>query len=473
MWIKKRTAGTQPGWAGLPAVLFLFALLAVATTEQVRAEDGGEDATSFRAALDIGGALQFEFLAAPGKAYTVEAQHADGSWVALFGPVYGNGTRIKEFVSPQESYADFRLDVESIADLGHAPDSVIGHAYSLNYGTKFSGIQFSSEDECSVEDANGIDRVISYSYQKTQPDIAQLMLDFGEAGGVEMIEMNFERGRIGEFSSLLSRPGRRDFKSSGTFRAGADVATVGQPVSLVGSRFVFRDNGTVSVITFSTDFSGSLSGQGGDTEVISYTYDVSSWPEALLTIQLTSAEETHAYQLSFNGRGSGIFVRRSFVDGIQTDTDRGKFSGKGSGDPDDDGKGEGQSQNECPAPKSLAGRTLQASVGGKVVTILLNGAGTGSILKRMPNGRVTLEPFTYSYSQESCTEGLLTIVSPTGSGDELQVFELDFTTESGGTCVRKRYEDGSLDDSDDGNFTLSEDDDDLVREDDEGGDDDA
>ncbi|MFT4548125.1 MAG: hypothetical protein ACI9MB_002076 [Verrucomicrobiales bacterium] len=470
MWNNERIVGTQLGWAGLPAILSLFFLVTLSLLGSIRAEDGNEPAApQLRTALDLDGAVELTFFAQKGKVYSLEALGAEGVWKKIFAPVYGRNRRVTEFVNAADGYLEFRLDIGTLADLGDAPELVIGHRYSLNYGTQLIGLQFNSHTEGLAEGANAIDRPFTYNFEKTQPDHGQLVMNFGDGGATETLTMVFERGRIGIFSSELSRPGRRDLKRSGTFRAGADV-TVAQPTSLVGSRFLFRDRGMTSVLTFTTNFSGSLSRQGGDTEVISYTYDVSSWPKALINVELTSAIETHAYQLSFTGRNSGVFVRRKVSGGRVTDTDRGKFSGKGRADPDDDGKG--NSKPECPAPDSLAGRTLQARVGGNTVTILLNGAGSGSILKRLPNGRVALEPFTYSYTKESCSEGLLTITSPTGTGDEVQVLELDFNTEEGGSCIRKRYEDGTLDDSHEGSFSLSEDDDDLVNEEEGGHDDD-
>jgi hypothetical protein len=213
-----------------------------------------------------------------------------------------------------------------------------------------------------------------------------------------------------------------------------------------------------SVITFTTDFSGSLARQGGDTEVISYTYDISSWPEASLTLGFPGSDEVHEYTMNFIARNAGAFFRRIIKGGKVTDTDRGKFSGKGADDKDDDGKGGGNTETECLAPLSLKGRTLQAWVGEEAVTILLDGSRSGHILKKLPHGRVALQSFTYVYKKEGDKEGLLTITLPTGGEDEVQVFELDFTSTAGGRCVRKRYEGEALDDTDKGPFKLSDDD---------------
>ena len=66
----------------------------------------------------------------------------------------------------------------------------------------------------------------------------------------------------------------------------------------------------ITTANFITDFSGSLSRQGGASEIISYTYDISSWPEVSLVISPIGSEETHDYPLVFNARNSGIFERR-------------------------------------------------------------------------------------------------------------------------------------------------------------------
>ncbi|MGI9239349.1 MAG: hypothetical protein ACR2RV_01030, partial [Verrucomicrobiales bacterium] len=89
MWSNERTAGTQLGWAGLPAVLLLFGLLGLIVPGTGSAEENGADAAKLRADLAIGGALKLEFFAAEGKAYTVEGESADGSWAQVYGPVYG------------------------------------------------------------------------------------------------------------------------------------------------------------------------------------------------------------------------------------------------------------------------------------------------------------------------------------------------------------------------------------------------
>jgi hypothetical protein len=240
MWSNKRTAGTQLGWAGLPAVLFLFTLL---VGHVQAADDDGGDALALRTAFSISGALEIDFFATKGNAYIVEGQIADGSWKRVHGPVYGTDEQVQEFISEEDRFQAFRLDVQSLADLGDAPMGLIGHAYVLNYGSKLTSLQFNSESTGVAEGVDGVDQVFSYTYEKTQPDIGQLVLNFGGTVGVESVVMEFERGRVGVFASTLSREGRRDFKSSGTFRSGADLSLPEAPLPLIGTRFVFRDRG--------------------------------------------------------------------------------------------------------------------------------------------------------------------------------------------------------------------------------------
>ncbi len=461
MWSNERTAGTQLGWAGLPAVLFLLGLLTFCFPVDSRAEDGNDnqDAAKLRAGFDIRDAVEVEFFAEQGKVYTVEARGAGGDWSAFYGPLYGGGTEVGRRVANPAGFSEFRLVVADLAPLGHAPSDLEEHAYSLNYGTKVTGFSFGLEGLGIAKSPDGAQRGFAYSYRKTRPDVGELVLEFD--GGVrEAITLNFHHGRVGDFHSVVSREGRRPRKASGTFRAGGDVSAdnATAPQTLEGSRFMFRDRGMVSVINFITDFSGSLSRQGGDTEVISYTYDISSWPEVSLVVTPAGADETHDYTLVFNARNSGMFERRIIRDNRVRDTDRGKFSGKGEADEDDDGKGGGDTEPECLAPDDLEGRTLQARINGKVATIVFNGPGAGTILKKRANGRVILQPFTYTYSRESCKEGLLTMTLPKVSGDEVQVYELDFTTAGSGKCVRKLYEEEELDDTDNGTFSLSEED---------------
>ena len=453
MWSYKRTAGTQLGWAGLPAVLFLFWLLGSGVSF---AEDGKEDAAKLRAAIGIHDALEIEFFAEVGKIYAVEAQSADGTWVDIYGPVYGKGAVVEGHVLGATEYADYRLEVIDLAGFGHAPSELDGHAYSLNYGSKVVGLTFVGDAAGIVTGQDGIPQGFAYSYQKTSPEAGKLSIEFAD-GRNEELSLRFYHGRVGTFGSEVARDGQRARKSSGTFRAGGDVNpdNAVPPLSLEGSKFIFRDRGMTSILTFTTDFSGSLSRQGGDTEVISYTYDISSWPEASIMVALAGTDVTHEYTLNFAALNAGTFMRRVFDGARIKDLDRGKFSGKGIDDGDDDGKGGGDTEGDCLAPSSVKGRTLQASVGGKVVTILLDGANTGSVLRQLGDGRVALQAFSYTYKKLSATEALLTVTLPTGSGDEVQVFELEFTSKSEGNCERRRYKDDELKSTEDGDFTLS------------------
>ena len=460
MWSPKRTAGTQLGWAGLPAVLLLFGLLSfLSLPQQVAAEDANEEAAKLRAGFDVGGAVEIEFFARRGEAYTVEGQAPFGAWMPFYGPVYGRDELVRALVANPAGFAEFRLSSEDLAPLGEAPADLEGHAYSLNYGVKMIALVFDEEGGGVAKAQDGSQREFDYQYEKASPDVGELVIEFAD-GGSERLTMTFFRGRVGSFLSEVPREGRRPRRASGSFRAGGDVSPRGAvaPRTLEGSQLIFRDRGMITTANFITDFSGSLSRQGGASEIISYTYDISSWPEVSLVISPIGSEETHDYTLVFNARNSGIFERRLIRGNRVRDTDRGQFSGKSKADADDDGKGGGDTKPECLAPDRLTGRTLQTTIGGQVTTILLSGSSTGSILKRRPNGRVTLQPFSYSYSKESCDEGLLTLTLPRLSGDEVQVFELDFSSGSGGSCVRKLYEGDELDETEEGNFSLSEED---------------
>ena len=459
MWSHKRTAGTRPGWAGLPAVLFLSGLLALALPERAPAEDGDLDGTKLRIALGIRGGVEVEFFAERGNAYTVEAQRRGGEWGVVYGPVYGRGAGVRATLAEGEEALAYRLRTEPLGEIGNAPQLLEGHSYSLNYGSKLVGLHFATLEEGVASAQDGTQRGFSFNYQKLEPDLGELVIEFADASR-EVLDLRFFHGRVGFFRGAFVPDGRGEHRVSGTFRAGNDVRpeSAVAPPSLEGSRFIFRDRGMNSVIRFTTDFSGFLIRAGGAAEIISYSYTPGAGGSASVELAFPYSGETHQYALEFRARHSGAFTRRINGAGALRDTDRGKFSGKGAEDADDDGKGVSRTESDCIAPESLHGRTLQATIDGKVVTILLDGAGTGSILKRRGRG-VALQPFRYTYSKEGASEGLLTITLPSGDGeDEVQVFELDFTDRKGGDCVRKRYDDGKLEATESGSFTLSADD---------------
>jgi len=460
MWSNERTAGTRLGWAGIPAVLSLFLLIFLVFPGSSFAEDGKEDDAGLRTKLDIRGALQIEFFAARGSVYSVEAQSGEGAWRVVHGPVFGRDEDVVATLAGVEGAVAYRLKSGGLAGLGQAPLSLEGHAYSLNFGSKVIGLHFATNDGGVASGQDGLRLGFSFFYQKIEPDLARLAIDFSD-GAREELELRFWHGRIGIFQGVSTSTSGRERRSSGTFRAGADVdpANAIAPRSLEGSKFVFRDRGMNTVISFTTDFSGFLVQAGGAPEIITYNYDPSAGSSASVDVAFAESSEVQQYAMEFRARNSGGFTRRVIRGGELRDTDRGRFSGKGDEDEDDDGKGGGNTESDCIAPESLRGRTLQATIDGKVVTILLDGAGTGSILKRRENGRVALQPFEYTYSKEGDREGLLTLTLPSGGGeDEVQVFELDFTSRRSGDCVRRRYEDGDLDDTGSGSFTLSADD---------------
>ncbi|MGI9243497.1 MAG: hypothetical protein ACR2RV_22040, partial [Verrucomicrobiales bacterium] len=426
-----------------------------------RAEDGNGDQTNLRTKLGIRGALEVEFFAARGSAYTVEAQSADGAWRPVFGPVFGAGEIVSAIVGGTEGSVAFRLKPQGvISGSGLAPQELEGHSYSLNFGGRVLGLHFATNDGGVASSQDGLRRGFSFTYQTTKLNRAELAIEFSDGSGEEL-ELNFWRGRVGVFQGVSTSASGREHRASGTFRAGADVAPQNAvaPNSLEGARFIFRDRGMVAALTFTTDFSGSLTRAGGVPQFISYNYEPSEGASASVEIVFPNSSEVHHYALEFSARNSGGFTRRIVRGGAVEDTDRGKFSGKGAEDEDDDGKGGGNTETDCIAPDSLQGRTLQANIRGKVVTVLLDGAGTGSILKRREKGGVALQPFEYTYSKQSDREGLLTLTLPSGAGeDEIQIFTLDFVDRRRGDCVRKRYEDGALDATDSGSFTLSADD---------------
>ena len=337
----------------------------------------------------------------------------------------------------------------------------------MNYGSSAVGFLFATADQGVATGQDGEARGFSYTYRKTQPDVALLVLEYSD-GTVEEISQTFWDARVGVFQSSVARgEGRRPRRTSGSFRAGDSVEPEGAvpPQRLEGSSFIFRDRGMATQLTFTTEFSGTLSRRGGSAEDFRYSYDLSASPSASLLIALSSSGESHEYVMRFGARDSGVFVRRVIRGGKLWDTDRGQFSGRGA---DDDGHdhdhGLGDTERRCPAPKSLEGTTLKVRIGGTVTTIVLNGRGNGVILQRRPNGRVSLQPFTYKYSKESCDEGQLTITLPGGDSDEVRVFELDFTARGRGDCVRKTYEDNELDDTDPGTFTLEDNDSERPRD---------
>jgi len=446
----KRIAGILPGWAGLPAVLFFFLYLSL--TNSVRAEDGNEVSPALRAQLGIRGALEIEFSAEQGSAYTVEAQTVDSDWVVIYGPVYGEDRTVLDFVPLTTRYIAYRLQVEDIAEMGHAPAELSGHTYSLNAGVPV-GYFFATEQEGIETDREGHQRGFTYTYLKTTPDKAEVSINYVD-GGITEVALLFREGRVGTFESTISREGRRDRRESGTFRAGNDVdpENAEPPVSLVDTHFVFRDRGMTMELAFETETTGSLSRQGGDAEVYSYTYDVTPWHEAILVV-FPGAGERHEYTMTFGARNSGMFVRHVIADGQLRDTDKGKFSGRKKDK--EDGSGGGDTEPECLAPEKVEGRTLKTVINGSEVTIILDGANTGSVVIRLANGRVSFKPFSYTYSKESGSEGNLTITFPTGGGEDVEVFELDFQTPGSGSCIRKRYESEELDDTDRGTFSLS------------------
>lgn len=461
MWSIERAAGTRLGWAGIPAVLFAFLVGTFPLTHPGNAcgEEIGQDSNRLRTALDIGGALQVEFMAERGLVYTVEGQATEGEWLAIYGPVYGSGATVTDFVPGGGGSIAYRLKVERLADLGRAPQGVEGRTYALNYGANAVGFLFATADLGVATGQDGTSRGFAYHYEKSRPDVAGLHLEFQD-GSVETITMTFWRGRVGTFESSIPREGRRPRSVAGTFRAGGDVSP--QPAlplsSIRGSSFIFRDRGMAVGLEFTTGISGRLVFPGVD-EPVRYRYDASAWPEASILITLDGSDESHEYTLNFAVRNSGAFVRKVRQGGQLKDTDRGHFSAAGADrehdhdDDDDDGEPRRETERRCLAPDSLEGTTLRVTIDGETVTIVITGANSGGILRRRSNG-VSLQPFSYTYSKESHTEGLLTITLPGGESDEVRVLELDFKTTSSGKAVRKCYEDGELDDTDEGTFTL-------------------
>ena len=371
--------------------------------------------------------------------------------------MYGKGEPVEAFVSAAGEAVAHRLVVQDLADLGHAPGDLIDHGYTLNYGGRVGSLTFLNGNFGVAKDQEGSARGFSYTYKKTAPDEAELALEYQD-GSLENFVLDFWQGRVGNFHSSIPRDGRRPRKQAGTFRTGYDIGAenASPPQALAGSNFVFRDRGMVTEIEFGEEGTGKLT-RLGKSQDITYTYNASE-EEASVEVSIPGSGETHDYAMSFDARNSGIFVCRIISGNRVRDIDRGQFSGRGADDDDKDGAEDGGDTEEtCLAPNSLEGMTLKVTIDDVETTILLSGANTGGVVKTLRNGRVTLVPFTYSYTKEGNKQGNLEIEFKRADGGVLKhVFKLDFTSLGGGSVDRDRYEDDDLDDTQSGTFSLED-----------------
>ncbi len=428
-----------------PAVLLAAVLLSLAPA-------GPALADRF---LEIRPGVEIAFPTQRGNAYLMEISTDLEHWLPAGPFCFGDGRPVHEYFpaasrSGQRHF--FRLRILDAGSIGLAPLSLTGHTLVFNEGFQqriFDLVAGGLAREKTT--AQGL--TYSFDFLKCAPDEANLEL-FDDFLGHQSIRLTFSSPEVGSYRWERRATGRIVDVDEGTFtavptRRVAELGAPGCPTSLTGLTAVF-DLGLPRTVIFNEE--SRLQFSGGSVSVPA-GYGFSRYDDHKARLRISSSNGVEeVYELEFLNRWGGSFIMRQIHDGVVEDVERGSFSLSGGPlepavtDPGNDGNGNHSGDGEEPVdpidyrPASLEGFALDVLVKYGARRLCFTTAGTGHSIW-LNAGNPEYCPFTYRYEKTAANRARLTITYPGDSGDDVEVYELSFTGESGGNVVHREGED--------------------------------
>lgn len=202
------------------------------------------------------------------------------------------------------------------------------------------------------------------------------------------------------------------------------------PADLLG-QFLFFEEGPDDFLLFDDATTGEERDLLGDIDPFTYTYTVTG-PTTAEFVATYEPGDYDEWDLVYDGPGTGTYVRREYDENTLDDTDTGRFS---------------ENSGSSTPPVTLAGIRLEEAVELEDERFEFLTETDG---REFEPGDV--DPFTYVYEVTDPNTATLVATYKIDKADNLT---LTFETDTTGTYVMDRFDDGVLDDQKRGQFRLS------------------
>ncbi len=426
------------------------------------------------APLRIFTAVEVDFSTESGKVYQLQGSSNLVDWVKIGAPVFGVGRDVTQVFSTRQGgeVASGSYRVESVAPPTNAlaPWSLAGTTLSLDDTPGDDLMQFTTS-------TNGVDLgdapdPFRYRFTRVDADTVRADVDYG-AGKKDVLTLTFTALARGTWVREEYRKERLKDRDLGVFSvvsntipdvtqgpgtpppppidpgvSNPDPTSSTPPAVLAGLIYQFQSGEHPDRIEFSTASSGiEVGDDGDDDEPNRFTYLYTATGTNTATVVLTFKPGRHDdYDLIFNSDGRGTFTRREFRDDLLKDTDHGAFSAVTGGTDHGGGPGgTGGDSGSIPAGPSLEGVRYRFATGETPDLLTFNTATAG-----VEQGDSDVTSFTYTFSKSGDSVALLVIRFKADKWDE---YDLTFVGGNRGTFVRREFDDGALEETDNGTFT--------------------
>ena len=399
-------------------------------------------------------AMEFRFMAEPGKVYELQGT-ADGSaWARAAGPFFGNGAAIEGFFpTDAESggvrYRDYRVKELDPSAFGPAPSTLADTTVVLNDSGRPREVIFLDEGRGLLKTDSEHMRTFSYTLKRESGRALGLALTYFDDTQATL-RLDFSSARVGGYQFADAASGDEDRGGFGLHprrlrsREPTGNRPNALPTQLAGKDLVFSQGGEVTLLHFLSDSMVTLTLPDGSVRIRPYSYDPASPLEATLDIIMEDGGSLHA-DMSMSSETSGTFEWQAFDADGNPSGDGGSSEGdfNSSDDPDP------SANPDCP-PKDLDGESLFLS-GSESMTLNFNADGTGTAVRDV-NGSVEVTPFTYDYQRSGNGGAGLAITFPGAADDTVEDYDFDYGDNCTGTYRRNDYNGGELTGGGQGNF---------------------
>lgn len=411
--------------AARPGAAVLLCLAAASRMMATPADLAPEDPD-----LDVFEAIEVQFQTCPGRLYEIQGSENLANYTTIGDAIYGDGLSRQLFYSTREhvvGYHYYRLKMSDPPEVGSAPLTLTGSSLAFNDGTATRTLSFG--DPATP---------FEWKYTKIGANSATLALTGPGAGVEEIWSLTFAGQSTGSFTRRTTVNGTLTATAAGSFSPAA-VAPAASPVPalLTGLRLTLSENGKAQLLDFTSATTGSRSKKDehdATTRPFTFTWTPAASGPSRLVLSYGD-ERLDSCSLTFTTSTSGRFVREEFRHGNLRDSDHGTFSLSTPAVP--------VPASGAAVPASPAGLTLRFTDGGTPTLISLTSATTGT--RRRDGG-----PTTIQYTWQPSGPSTATLGVTTSSG-KYSVYNLDFATSA---FTRLKYEDGSLDSTDQGTFQI-------------------
>jgi hypothetical protein len=203
------------------------------------------------------------------------------------------------------------------------------------------------------------------------------------------------------------------------------------PGDILG-QFLYFEEGPEDYLIFDDATSGEERDILGNIDPFTYTYSVTGANTATLVATYDPVDGDYdEWDLTYTADGKGTFVRREYKDNILEDTDTGGFQ---------------ENTGQAFPPVDLIGARLEEAVELEDERFEFL---TETLGREFEPGDV--DPFSYVYTVTGTDTANIVATFKVDKWDDL---DLTFETESTGTYVLQRYDDGLLKDEKRGDFSL-------------------